>query len=334
VSREKTIIELINKIMPMSASRLNKPFESDSEIIRYGDEKILFSIDAFSSEDMLCDRDPCILGWNLAVAGISDILASGGNPRFYAHSMVIGKDWSNDCVEAFSYGVAEVLKISQASFIGGDLGKSEDWTYTTAVIGKLEGKPLLRSGASIDESIYLSGKIGGGNLDAAVELYSGSEIYEKLTNLPMNTFQLRTAEAALIREYATSCIDTSDGVHNALDNIAEMSETGYYVENPPYMDSAVRACQLLSLPKTLLFMGECGEYELLFTIDRKHEEDFLREARIRKLKYYRIGEVRESSTRVLFEDNRAIDLSSAKISGRDYDDAETYLKNLIDWLER
>ena len=92
MSREKDIITRIANQLPRSNKQLNNLFESDSEIIQFGSKKLLLTIDEFSDEDHFRNHDPYILGWNLAVATISDILASGGQPTFYGHSIIIDKD--------------------------------------------------------------------------------------------------------------------------------------------------------------------------------------------------------------------------------------------------
>ena len=115
MSREKDIITRIANQLPRSDKQLNNLFESDSEIIQLDFTKLLFTVDEFSDEDHFRDHDPYILGWNLTVATISDILASGGLPRYYGHSVMIDKNkWDDFYLEHFSVGIADVLRKSKA----------------------------------------------------------------------------------------------------------------------------------------------------------------------------------------------------------------------------
>lgn len=329
---EKNIINLVANMMPRSSSQINKLFESDAEILEYNGKKLLFNIDEFSEEDRIRENDPYILGWNLAVGSISDILAAGGRPVYYAHSMVINKNWSEEYIKQFSSGVAEVLKKVEASFIGGDFGSSSLWRYTAAVIGELEGKPLMRSGAREGDSIYISGKVGTGNLEAFLKIFSESEVCKKALKPFKNAFKLRLEEAKLIKKYASSCIDTSDGLCNALNAVGEMSNTGYVIKDIPYIRAGLIASRLFSMPKELLFFGECGEYELLFTVKKEDEADFVNEAVEKKQIFYRIGEVMSASNKALYNNGHELDLSDFDVRARDYDDIKLYVNKIIDFI--
>ncbi len=334
MSKEKDLIELINKQMPRSASQLNKLFEADSEIVQFHGQRLLYTMDEFSEEDLLRDRDPYVLGWNMAVGCISDILASGGTPKYYAHSLVIRNSWSQDYVSKLAQGLAQVLKEVGAAFIGGDFGTSKTWRYTGSVIGELEGPPMLRSGAKVGDGIFLTGPIGGGNIEAALVLYAKNSFVNHLTGQWKNPFQLRSKEAELIKRYSCCCIDTSDGVFNALNAISEMSGTGFAVSDLLYMKSGVALAKGLNIPEELLFLGECGEYELLFTLNEEAEEGFLNEAQENKLKFYKLGEVKEPDRKSLKKKDCVIDLAMYNINARDFPDPKEYLRAVVNFLNK
>ncbi|AET67674.1 thiamine monophosphate kinase [Desulfosporosinus orientis DSM 765] len=332
MSREKEIIEMIHRHMPRSSSQENQLFESDSEIINVHGNRILFSMDDFSAEDLMRESDPYRLGWNMAAGSISDILASGGKPKFYAHSLVMQDSWSQDYVEKLTLGIAQVLREYGTAFMGGDLGISQSWRYTASVIGDLDGPPLLRSGANVGEGIYLSGRVGKGNVEAGLTLFGGNAFTKSLTDPWKNYFCLRSREAELINRYCRCCIDTSDGVFNALRAISEMSGTGFLVGGLPYAKGGLLLAKALKLPKELLFLGECGEYELLFTLAKDAENEFLRAAREQNLTFYRLGEVRKAGIQVLRGENREWDLSNYSLQARDYADPKDYLRKVIEYL--
>lgn len=332
MNKEKETINKILSQLPKSKKHINEFYESDAEIIEFGSKKLLFTTDEFSSEDLFRDNDPHVLGWNMAVCTISDILASGGIPKFYAHS--IGADitkWNLEYVKLFAKGIADVLNLSGASFIGGDLGISKDWHYTGICLGETN-KTITRKGAEAGDHIFITGNIGAGNLEAALILYSENKLIGKLIKRYKNYFKLRLKESLVIKNYADSCIDTSDGVLNALNTLAEINNVGYKVNKLPYLKEGVLACKLLSKPKTLLFMGECGEYELMFTIKKKDENEFLNQARSKEIKVHRIGEITRDSEKILDEGGKRIHFDNFEISGRNYDNVRNYLDDLTDYL--
>ncbi|EGW37765.1 AIR synthase related protein [Desulfosporosinus sp. OT] len=332
MSKEKEMIEVIHKHLPRCASQRNKLFEADSEIVDFHGRSLLYNLDEFSQEDLFRVEDPFVLGWNMAVGSISDIWASGGKPKYYAHSLVMQNSWTKDYVEKLSLGIAEVLKEVGAVFIGGDFGISKTWRYTGSVIGDLEGPPLLRSGATDGDGIFITGPIGRGNVEAALVLYAENPLVKHLTRRWKNPFPLRCQEAEMIKQHSRCCIDTSDGVFNALKAVSEMSGTGFVVGNLPYVKSGLLLAKALNVPKELLFLGECGEYELLFTLRKEAEEEFLNEAQENNLKFYKIGQVREDGTKSLQERGREIDLATYALSARDFPYPKDYLQAVVNFL--
>jgi thiamine-monophosphate kinase len=136
----------------------------------------------------------------------------------------------------------------------------------------------------------------------------------------------------MIKKYSHCCIDTSDGVCNALQTVSEMSQTGFIVEDLPYLKSGLLLAKALNIAKELLFLGECGEYELLFTLSRDSEEEFSQEAQKKKLSFQRIGEVRPQDTRLLRKKDKEIDLTGYALKARDYTDPKEYLHEVLEFL--
>jgi thiamine-monophosphate kinase len=336
MSVEKRLIELIDGILPKDPASPARCFEADSQFFTLNGSSLVFTTDGFSREDLLQETNPYCLGWNVAVGAISDILACGGVPLFYAHAMSIGPGWDEKFLVRFSRGIAKALEISGITFIGGDLGRTDEWKYCASVIGRLEGRQVLRKGAAAGDIIYLSGRVGAGNLEAAVSLSSRKKGGAAPATSMANRFCLRLSEARLMSRYATSAIDTSDGVFDALNTISEINGTGYVIEQLPYLSRGVRVAHLLSLPKSLLFFGGCGEYELLFTINEEAETAFLTEARTEGLRFYRLGRIAGGTLprKILKEDGVLIDLSSGvNIAARDFRTTEEYLEKLQEMVE-
>ncbi|MFC2100728.1 AIR synthase related protein [Bacteroidota bacterium] len=331
-NKEKEIIQSFLSQLPTNKHLKNNFFESDAEIIEFGYDKLLFTTDEFSSEDLFRDHDPQILDWNLAVCTISDILASGGKPLFYGHSVQISKQWDQDFLEKFSKGIASVLEQSKSGFIGGDLGLSEEWRYTGICLGTTE-KPLSRKGTLPEEAIYMTGKAGAGNLEAALVMYSDHYPLNKLCNSYQARFPLRIKESHLISKYASCCIDTSDGILNALNTIAELNNVGYIISMLPYSKEGKMACKIISKPIEILFMGECGEYELLFTIKKSIEKKFIDESKKKHLHFTKIGEVTSKDYKMLSSNKSEIQFNDFDIYARNFENVSDYISELINYLK-
>ncbi len=333
MNREVETIKRILKALPKSEFHSNIFFESDAEILDYHGKKLLFTIDEFSQEDLFRDNHPYSLGWNLAVSTISDILASGGKPIFYAHSMTISHQfWDNTYIDLFSKGIANVLKKCSAGFIGGDMGSSDRCNYTGVAIGEAEN-PLTRKGTEPGQLIYMTGFVGSGNLEAAIKLNANHKLLKPFINNHRLVFPLRIKESELISKYATACIDSSDGLLNALNTIADINEVGYEISNIPYLKSGLIACKILGKPKAVLFMGECGEYELVFTIKKENEKAFLNASKENHLVFNKIGEIKEKLRKVIITKKDKIDVSDFNIKARNYDKIDDYLVDLVEYAK-
>ncbi|MEN8907136.1 MAG: AIR synthase related protein [Clostridiales bacterium] len=333
MNRERNLIKSISNNMPRSSMQINKLFESDSEIISFNGLNLCHSIDEFSEEDMLRENDPYSLGWNVGVGSITDILASGGTPKFYSHSLTIDELWSDEFVNRFTIGISDVLREMKIDFIGGDFGISKTWRYTGSVYGIIEDNILLRSKAIPKSSIYITGKVGKGNIEAAYKIYSDKIALKQFLSKIKNKFNLRYKESKLIRKYSHCCMDTSDGVYNCIKTIANESNCGFYLDNIQYESIGSVLSKMVYLPIEILFLGECGEYELVFTIMEKKEKMFLEEAKNNRLNFYKIGEIKEKGVRKLKTKKREINLLDLEISARDFSNKVEYIKKLNEFLK-
>jgi thiamine-monophosphate kinase len=328
---ERTICEVLGAMLPQG--RLNRTFESDAEIIELAGQRCLFTTDEFSAEDLFREDDPYGVGWNVAAGAISDILACGGVPVYYAHALTVDERWDLKYLRQFGRGVRAVLEATGARFIGGDCGRAAQWRCTASVIGRCEHPPVLRRGAAPGQPVYLSGNIGAGNLEAALRLFAGRGGGGVRPRPGRNRFALRLRESAIIRRYASACIDTSDGVASALDTLADLNGCGYAVADLPYLRRSVRFAAQTGLPKTLLFLGGCGEYELLFTVKAGAEAGLLADAKRCGCTFHRLG-VMTSGRRVLREDGRELDLGPLRLEARDHETPQKYLEFLLQWLRK
>lgn len=311
--------------MPESPLRLSKVGEADAEVILLDGNKYLFSTDDFSAEDQFRETDPYSLGWNIACGAISDIVAAGGKPLTYSQAMAVSPTWNEDFIDKFSEGISRVLQKYGISFIGGDLGVSDNWHYTASVIGKPGSKIIDRKGCAIGDKIFITGKIGAGNLEAALKMCSENSKLELLLKSVKTRFHTQEDISEILCEYATAAIDTSDGVFAALQTLAEINNCGFMIDNLPYITKANMAAKLLNLPKLLLCLGECGEYEILFTCKQENIPQLQKVAMEKEIALFELGEISDKSNKILTEKDKQFDFSDYNVSARDFTDLKEYL---------
>jgi thiamine-monophosphate kinase len=323
---ERQIIEIVNRRIPSDARRKTACFESDAERLELDGRELLLTTDEFSSEDCFPAEDGYLLGWSIAAGAITDILASGGRPRFYCHALTASSAWTEAYLGELCRGVADVLSAYEVSFAGGDVGLAGEFRCTATVIGVPGERPLSRVGARAGDAVYMTGAVGAGNLNAAIALFGG---------VAATRFVLRPGEARTIARHATACIDTSDGVFRAMNTIADLNGVGYAVERLPYLEAGLQFAGLLGVPEELLFLGESGEYELLFTVGPDEEARLREDARARDYEVARIGQVVPAERgRVLRRGSGEVRLDDFDTGARAFKNADEYLAALMGWVRQ
>jgi thiamine-monophosphate kinase len=178
------------------------------------------------------------VGWKAVVVNISDIAAMGGRPL---HLLVtVAAPQGTDLDRLFD-GVAEAAHAYLCPVVGGDLTTAECLSVSVAVTGTVDGNgtPVLRSGASAGEWIYVTGPLGAA---------AASGWTRRPHALVTEGVDARGAGA-------TAMVDVSDGLSTDLGHLADASGVGFTLEEVPVAPGATLEQALTG--------GD--DYELVFT---------------------------------------------------------------------
>jgi thiamine-monophosphate kinase len=253
---ELDVITLFRKVLPVPDEQRNRPFASDAEVVEVGGTLLALTADDFSSEDGFPEGEPRRLGWNLAVATLSDLLAVGAQPAYVMHSVVLAPETRVEGLEEFARGIQDGLEAFGAKLLGGDVGSGREWRYTGIGIGtfaKGEGGPLSRVSSCPSGSLWVTGAFGDGNLAAA----GAAETLH---------LECRMAEARRLRGVAAAAMDTSDGLAQTLTTVSRLNpDLRFDVDLGaiPLDDRILPASRDLGIPPGAFLLGSAGEYELL-----------------------------------------------------------------------
>ena len=176
------------------------------------------------------------LGWKAVVANVSDVAAMGGTPLWLL--VTVAAPPSID-LELLHRGVLQAAGECGCEVVGGDLVNAPELVVTVAVVGRCDGVPVLRSGAGVGDSVFVTGPVGG----AAATGWTARP-------------RARMAEGSAAREAgATAMIDISDGFAADLGHLLDESGVGVELTHVPVAEGAS--------PEQALGGGE--DYELVFT---------------------------------------------------------------------
>ena len=296
-----------------STHQRNALFTCDAEIVELNGSLWGFTTDAFSpDEDCFGNADPERIGRNIAVATLSDLFAAGCQPNFYLHSLDLPPD-GDSFGRKLSQGVAAILDACSAFMLGGDLGCGSTWRCSATAFGPVaRSVALTRLLPPREQALYVTGTLGDANAAA-------------LQNLAPPEFELRLSASEAVRLQASACIDTSDGLLNAVWQWHDVNPGFRFEIDPaaiPYAQGACDAAKAFRLPLSAFLLGGAGEYELLFAADSGSEV----------LDATRIGSVApDASGGVIFGSSR---LNAAPPDPRSFPDRASYQSAILSLIAR
>jgi len=262
------------------------------------------------------DVDPQALGHKALAVNLSDLAACGARPL--AFTLALSLPQADDTwLHGFSQGLFALADAHHCSLMGGDTTRGP-LNICITVFGEVptptdRTQALLRSGAQVDDDIYVSCTLGDARLALdALLTQRGQASYAFAPHLPAAVLASarerlerptpRLALGLALRGLATSAMDLSDGLAGDLPHILQASGLGASVNidvaleliaskhHPAWPEG--RFDQVLSqddLMRCVLSGGD--DYELLFTAPPGLRDDVAQAAAQSHTPVTRIGRI-------------------------------------------
>lgn len=238
-------------------------------------KQLVFTTDGLTAGvHFLDDENPRDVAARLIGVNLSDLAAMGAKPWVYTMTLALPNDLNHNWIANFS----NELKILQERFsinlIGGDTTATPGpLTLSLTAIGTVPlGGVLLRSGASAEDHIFVSGTIGDAALGLAV-LQGGIEglndKYSRFLTTRYHRPEPRISLGQSLSGLANAAIDISDGLIADLEHLAMESGLSAEINDNqiPYSKAAIAAfLHEPSLKEKALTGGD--DYELLFSVPK------------------------------------------------------------------
>jgi thiamine-monophosphate kinase len=280
---ENLRIEKIARSFLKAPYKLNGIHEADAELIDLGkghDKYLALTTDALVEEvaNGLYD-DPYLLGWMLAMSNFSDLAAVGAEPLGLLISISYPSTQNEAFMTRLAKGISDACQELKTFVLGGDTNEGKELLFSGCAVGLVPKKSVItRMGAQPKDRLYLSGPAGLGSIFAFLKLSSQDFPFLDGFYQP----KARIEEGKIIREYASSCMDTSDGVIHTVDTLMRLNCCRFILGDDwdrILHPIAWQLCQTKNLPPWLALAAVHGEFELCFTIRPQNEEEFLGEAK-------------------------------------------------------
>lgn len=205
---------------------------------------------------------PYQIGYKAAMVNISDICASGAEPKYITVALSLPKQTEIEFVQEFYKGLKDACK--DVEIVGGDITGSDKIYISITAIGITKDRKISsRKNAKIGQKIIVSGSHGSSGAGLA-ELLNGNRTGKFITKHLMPEAQLdfsRQIASTIKEDYAM--MDTSDGLMDALSQIA--NESGVLLdvafEKIPY-DKEIE--EFKNYKNLILYGGE--DYQLVATV--------------------------------------------------------------------
>jgi len=263
----------------------------DTAITNFNDTNLISTCDMLIQSRHFPDNMSYFdMGFKSVTVNVSDLAAMGAEPLGFLLSIAIPKDLDIDSFKELIDGVNSACEFYEIPLIGGDTNEASEIIINGTALGTADN-PLMMDTYNKGDLIAVTGDIGLAAL--GFELETLDNIYTKKALKPL----ARIREGAILKDYATSATDITDGLASELYTIKK-DGFGFmiYEDMLNITDEYKNLSDELNLDYLDLVLHVGEDFELLFTISKETIEKL-------PIDYMIIGEVNDSDVVELVLEN-------------------------------
>lgn len=222
---------------------------------------------------------PYQLGFKAVTVNISDVLASGAEPKYVTIALSLPSKTEKKFVEEFYKGAKSALR--GAKIIGGDITGADKVYISIAAIGTTNGRKISsRSNAHVGDVVITKGEFGKSSLGLKELMTGGSDSELIRSHLEPQLEENFANEIATQINSEYAMMDTSDGLADALFQIASSSNVSIDSKFVEGIFGAEDYKLVATVPR--IFLKKLTEYEIIGKVVEK--QDYI--LKIGDKKYY------------------------------------------------
>ena len=280
-------------------------------------EVLVSSVDALV-EDVHFRLDwstPGSVGRKAIAVSLSDLAAMGAAPRAVLVSLTLPAGFPLADFDALVNGVVEETTRHGAALAGGNIATSPGGLaiHVTSLGSAHPRRILTRAGGRPGDALFVTGTIGAASAGLGALRESGAagvravaDLADCLARYETPTPLLRCGRLVAGQRGASACMDLSDGLADAVRQVAQASGTGAVLDAAllPVHPAARRWFEAGGKDPVAAALSGGEDYELLFAVPRRRRRGFLAAiARSFGVSATRIGELTTEPALVLRRDD-------------------------------
>lgn len=300
-------IDYINAVFPVPEGTVG--IGDDCAVLPAGEGELLFSTDLLMEgvHFLRSESSPEDVGWKAAAVNLSDIAAMGGKPVATFLSIALPRDAQGEWAERFIEGYRQISSQYDVPLLGGDTTSSlRDIAVNVGILGRCQsGKRLMRGGAKVGETIYVTGPLGdsAAGLQAILKGIRRSEEVKTLIERHKRPLPRVDAGVILIQSGKVGAMmDISDGIASDMRHIMKASKVGAVIalDRLPLSSELISVCAEQGWDRYWLSTSGGEDFELLFTgpDDLENELD---------IKVYPVGKIVDGNELTWTVEGSAVD---------------------------
>jgi thiamine-monophosphate kinase len=253
---------------------------------------------------------PASIGHRALAVNLSDLAAMGARPAWALLALTlpqVEEAW----LEEFAAGLGALARAHQVALVGGDTTRGP-LCITVQLLGHVAaGSALKRSGGGAGDALFVSGTPGDAAAGLALEqgrLQAAADSHAYLRE----RFLWPTPRLALgerLRDYASACIDVSDGLLADAGKLAQASGAGVEIEFAAVPVSAALLATVGEARARELALTGGDDYELCFTVPQHRLAALHAGLAPERWGYRRIGVLRAAPGGAVIRDGAVMEFS-------------------------
>jgi thiamine-monophosphate kinase len=217
------------------------------------------------------------IGAKALAVNVSDIAAMGGAPRYALLSLMLPPDLAVSEVDGLIEGLLAMAASTGVTLAGGNITRSPGpLVVDVTVVGSVRPRNVLtRGGGKAGDAVYVTGAIGAGAAGLAWLRAHGGEatpdgaLGECVVRYRRPEPRARIGALLGRNRAASACMDTSDGLADAITQICRASGTGATIDASALPVHPGAPAAFADRDPILAALAGGDDYELLFTTPRR-----------------------------------------------------------------